>query len=77
MRRTFEENDRGNNSDSETDSSVVDSVNEGARDRGNNSDSRFDQKVGHFAIQIRRATLQNMSKNAYRNGRTGHSQYSI
>ena len=48
-----------------------------AEDGWNNSDSRFDQKVGHFAIRIRRATPKDTSGNTYRNGHTRRNQNSI
>ena len=77
LRHTFEENDRRNNSNSETDSSAANSVNEDVEDRASDSDSRFYQKVGHFAPQIRHATPQNTRRKTYRNGRTGCNQDSM
>ena len=77
MRHTFEEDDRSNNSDSETNSSVASSVKKYVEDKANDSDSRFHQKVGHFATQIRCVTSQGTNRKTYRNGRTGCSQNTI
>ena len=52
MRRTFEEDNRSNNSDSETDSSTPNSINERAEGGGNKPDSRFYQKVGHLQSKL-------------------------
>lgn len=57
MRHTFEEDDRSNDPDSETDSSVTNSFNECAEDTANDPDSRFHQKIRHFhGTKIRRVT---------------------
>ena len=77
MGHTFEEDDRSNDSDSETNSSVTSSLNKCVEDGANDSDSRFHQKVCHFANQIRPTTPRDTNRKTYRNGHTGCSQNSI